>query len=77
MIFPNPASDKFIVKGLMFKVKGSTMELLDLNGKKLLEKQIHAGTETVEIDVSGLKSGVYFCRLLLEEKSITKKLIIK
>jgi len=59
------------------KVSGATLEIYDLNGKTLLKKQIPTGTETVEIDVSGLESGFYFCRLLVENKSVTKKMIIK
>ncbi len=76
-IFPNPAEDKFGVKSYKLKVVGGAIEVFDLTGKKLLEKQILAGTETVKINVRGLKSGIYFCRLIIENKSVTKKLIIK
>jgi len=48
-----------------------------LNGRKLIEKQIPAGTETVEVDVSNLKSGIYFCKLITEKGNATKKLIIQ
>ena len=57
------------------KVEDAKIEIYDLNGRKLLEKQIPAGRETIEIDVSHLKSGVYFCRLISENKSATQKLI--
>jgi hypothetical protein len=57
-------------------VNGGTIEIYDLNGRKLLERQIPKGSESIEIDVSSLESGVYFCRLNNENISVTKKLII-
>jgi hypothetical protein len=59
------------------KVKDAKIEIYDLNGRKLLQKQIPAGTEVIEIDVSSLKSGVYFCKLITEKGNATKKLIIQ
>ena len=76
-IYPNPTAGKFRVQCSEFKVEDATIELYDLNGRKLLEKQISAGTENVEIDVSHLKNGIYFCRLVSEKYSATKKLIIQ
>ena len=49
-IFPNPAKGKFGVQSLEFGVANATIELFDLNGRKLLEKQIPKGSETVEVD---------------------------
>jgi hypothetical protein len=48
-----------------------------LYGKTLIEKQITTGQQNVEIDVSNLASGVYFCTLKTDKKSSTKKLIIE
>ena len=76
-IYPNPANGKLRIQSSRFKVESSIFELYDLTGKKLLEKQIVAGTETVEIDVSNLACGVYFCTMRTDKKSSTKKLIIK
>ena len=76
-IYPNPTANEFKVKSSKFKVEGATIELSDLNGKKLLEKNVRAGTETIEIDVSSLKSRIYFCKVSTEKYSATKKLIIQ
>ena len=76
--YPNPAGKKFGVQSPEFGVEiCGTLEIYDLNGRKLLEKQIPEGSETVEVDVSSLESGVYFCRLISENKSATQKLIIQ
>ncbi len=81
LIYPNPAKEEFRVTPRKLsgelRVSRATVEIYDLNGRKLLEKQIPAGTESFELDVSSLNSGVYLCRLILENKSVTKKLIIQ
>ena len=76
-IYPNPAEDKFKVQSQKFKVENATIEIYDLNGRKLLEKHFPAGNETMEVDVSGLESGFYFVQLQFENQTITKKLIIQ
>ena len=59
------------------KVEDAKIEIYDLNGGLLLNKQFPAGTEEIEIDVSGLQSGIYFCKLITEKGNATKKLIIQ
>ena len=76
-IYPVPASSVINLQSTVFSQQSATFELYDLNGRKLLEKHILKGSNEVIIDVSSLESGVYFCRLIFESKSITKKLIIK
>jgi hypothetical protein len=77
LLFPNPTKDKFKIQCSKFKVVDATIELYDLTGKKLLVKQITAGTENIEIDVCHLKNGVYFCKLITKNGSETKKLVIQ
>jgi hypothetical protein len=76
-IYPNPASDILCLQSTVFGYQFSVIEIYDLNSRKLLKKQIPAGSEIVEVDVSSLQSGIYFCRLISEKFSITKKLIIQ
>jgi hypothetical protein len=76
-IYPNPARKKFGVQGLELGGNGGTLEIYDLNGRKLLEKQIPAGAEEFEVDVSQVPGGVYFCRLTSDNKSSSQKLIIR
>ena len=80
-LYPNPAVSfcnlQLPPKAFAVSQQSANIEIYDLNGRKLLEKHIPAGNEVAELDVSGLKSGVYFCRLIMENKSVTKKLIIK
>lgn len=76
-IYPNPATSIINLKSAVYSQQSITVALYDLNGRKLLEEQIPSGTETVEVNVSHLKSGFYFCRIRTEKGSVTKKLIIQ
>jgi hypothetical protein len=76
-LFPNPSNGRCNVF-LTEPVSGNAViSLRDLNGRMLLEKHIPSGTENTAIDVSSLASGVYFCRLIFENTSVTKKLIVQ
>ena len=77
LLFPNPAKDKLILKSQLIIDENSTLELYDLNGRKLLEQSIRKGQETSEIDVSHLQCGIYLCRLSSDGRNVTKKLIIQ
>jgi photosystem II stability/assembly factor-like uncharacterized protein len=76
-IFPNPAREKIQVAGHVLQDYGGKVEIYDLNGRKLLEKQIPAGSETIEVAVSSLQSGIYFCKIITEKGNATNKLIIQ
>jgi subtilisin-like proprotein convertase family protein len=77
VLYPNPAFNKINLESPIFDQQSSVIEIFDLNGRKLIEKQIKSGSESIEIDVSGLATGVYFCQVKLNDKRITKKLIKK
>jgi hypothetical protein len=76
-LFPNPAQNQFRVSGFRLNDNGGTIELYDLNGRKLQEKNIPVGYEEINMDVSRLQSGIYFCRLVVKDISVTKKIIIR
>lgn len=77
VLYPNPASDKVSLQSIILNQQFAVVEIYDLNGRKLLEKHLPAGSESVEMDVSSLPGGVYFCRLICENQSTTQKIIIK
>ncbi len=76
-IYPNPTENEFRVSSSEFRVSQATLALYDLNGRKLLEKQIPKGTEETTVDVDGLPGGVYACLIQTEKRSVTKKLVIQ
>ncbi len=76
-LYPNPASSDVNIQSTVGSRQSAVVEFFDLNGRKLLEKHIPAGTEETEIDVSQLLCGMYFCRITAQECSTTKKITIQ
>jgi hypothetical protein len=59
-IYPNPAANKFTVKGLKFDAVYE-LRIFDVLGSEVLKSNINS--EQSEINVSGLKSGIYFAQI--------------
>jgi hypothetical protein len=77
-IFPNPVNDKFTLRYQKSDIRYATLEITDLTGKVVQTADIRGGSETgFGVDVSHLKSGVYFCKLITKKANATKKLIIQ
>jgi len=76
-IFPNPAKNKIEIRCSEFKTESGILEILSLDGKIILKKEIETGIENIELELKNLKSGMYLCKLSTNKKSTTKKLIIE
>ena len=72
-MYPNPASGKVFIKGL--NSKNYTAEIINIEGRKIFESNVDADGS---VDISSLKSGVYFVNLKSNEiKVYSQKLIVK
>ena len=69
-IFPNPVRDKLFVRASSPVCK---MEIFTVLGTLVCERS--NGSETMEIDVQNLSSGLYFVRLLTENEVVTVRFI--
>ncbi len=76
-IFPNPAKNKIEIRCSEFKTESGIIEILSLDGKKILEKENESGNKNIELDLKNLKNGMYLCKISTDKKSSTKKLIIE
>jgi len=74
-IYPNPVTDKIEIQCSEFKTESGIIEILSLNGKKILEKEIKTGIENIELDLNNLNSGMYLCKITIDNRSSTKKII--
>ncbi|WP_179006928.1 T9SS type A sorting domain-containing protein [Winogradskyella forsetii] len=79
-VYPNPASDIVNIKYSGVLVV-SDVHIYNVTGKlvqrtKILNENISTSS-TKQIDISSLQSGVYFVKLIGEEKDITEKLLVK
>ena len=71
-VYPNPASQLVTVSS---KSQNATVEIYNVTGRRILSKTLSFGDN--RINVSSLKSGVYLARFISDDRTETKKLIIK
>ncbi len=78
--FPNPATDATVVNVNIRKVTELSLDLVNLLGQKVLTVEAglaSPGMNTINLDVSGLPSGVYFYTVRTHDAEITKKMVIE
>jgi hypothetical protein len=78
-LYPNPSDDFIIIENNSSEVLYSKIEIYDNEGKIIISKQITPLSKEMQtrIDISSLLSGAYVCRILSEDKVLTKKFIKK
>ncbi|WP_282044142.1 endonuclease [Winogradskyella flava] len=67
---PNPASD--IVNIELSNNTETRIEIYDVLGKRVFIRKIN---ESMSLNISGLKSGLYIVKFIQEDRTVTKKLI--
>ena len=71
-LFPNPASSTVTVSGLEGQ---ATVTIVDMNGRVNGEWNVKSGNLT--IDLTGYAQGAYFVRIVGEQQTAIRKLIVK
>ena len=73
-IYPNPANDKLYIETLtLTQTLTQTIEIFDVYGRH--QKSIVNGQQSTVIDLSELKSGIYFVKVKTEKGDIVKRII--
>ena len=67
-VFPNPANDVIFITS---DVEPSNLAVYDVFGKLIIEQE----SKTERIDVSSLKSGVYFVVVYFGEEKVVKRVV--
>jgi hypothetical protein len=78
--YPNPFNGKTYVDITLKKASNLSVEVFNTMGQKVLatdNKYLSAGTQTITIDATNLKAGVYFYTLKTADASITNKIVIQ
>jgi hypothetical protein len=76
-IYPNPAQDFVNVRFGVALNQSVSFELIDANGKIILQKQFNKGTELVTLQLSDLPAGLYFCKLIAKNGAFESGRLIK
>lgn len=80
IIAPNPIMEgKLVLDYLAIKNGSMRLEVFNLNGQSVLEKQleVQAGTNNIQQDLSSLPSGSYFIKSTQGSQAVYNKLIIQ
>ena len=78
-LFPNPASDQIILNYQLKDIKNISLEVFDMLGKKMLQENIGEkpfGVHNYQMDVSNWAEGIYQVRLIIDEKTQSRKILI-
>jgi hypothetical protein len=79
-VFPNPAVNEVNINITVAQPQLTTVELMDVNGKKLLSKAVYlvAGGNSFSLDhLAGFPKGTYFLKIVAGTENCYQKLIIK
>jgi len=55
---------------------GDKIQLYSIDGKVLLEKNLNAGDELIELNVENFNDGIYIMQLTVDQGVVTKRVIV-
>jgi len=76
-VYPNPAKDILYIRPLSGQNNVLQIEISDINGLQVLSRKLSTGGNSAKLDVSELKSGMYFLRITSDSGSVVKKIVIE
>ncbi len=65
-LYPNPARDRVTVAGIQLNDNWKTLDLIDMNGRKIIPQMNIENQTSVQLTVSQYASGIYIVRLRKE-----------
>ena len=77
-VYPNPAADKININYTVTHAQPVKIEMTDVTGKKVREMNAtaHSADNTEQLNVSDLRSGIYFVRLITQDGEMMKKMVL-
>jgi len=74
-IYPNPATDELILEFSVEQREALTIKLMDSSGKAIYSEHFNPGMQFVNIDLSGLREGLYFIQISTDKNTLVKKFV--
>jgi aminopeptidase YwaD len=75
--FPNPTKEFINIDKGSLTESAYQISLIDINGKKVLEKSIQNPNQLEQINISSFNKGIYLAVLKTNDKQINKKVVIE
>ncbi len=71
LIYPNPSEGEFRIENTNSKIE--RVEIYNIIGEIIFSKEINSGKETIKLN----QKGIFICKIIAEEKTYEKKIIIQ
>jgi len=77
-VFPNPAKDIIYIQFTNLNEQEITLEILNLNGQKILQQDQRYidNDQIIDLNLSSQPEGIYFLKIQLEDRLYTYKLVL-
>jgi predicted metalloenzyme YecM len=72
-IYPNPAHDKIVIA--FDKAVKTAISVENINGRKVIAKNLSQSLNNTEIDLTTLPKGVYILKLIIDNNTIVRKIV--
>jgi len=76
-IYPNPTQNHIFINLGQRTSQAGSIEVTDINGRKVLEEHIPAGYQIFRLDVDHLKRGIYIIRWMETERNSKTARMVK
>ena len=73
--FPNPCAGKYTIE-LIPELYNATLEVINMEGKIILNDNINSSSLTKTVDLSILPDGIYSLRIISKEINTTQKIVL-
>lgn len=72
-VYPNPSENNIYISSNLENGQNGTLEVFDINGKKVMEKNVIGENYEINLNISELSSGVYIYKLNGQTNRFIKK----
>ena len=76
-IYPNPATDFIYIENKANEKYNGSINIYDINGRLILNRQITNDDSVVRIDLKSFKSGMYLLEVIKQNEILQNRLIIR
>jgi hypothetical protein len=84
-ISPNPANEFAMIQFSLLHPSQVNVSVFDVNGKEietlmndqLQQEEMSAGSHSLQLNTSEFPKGVYLVRIICDEESVTRKLMVQ
>jgi hypothetical protein len=74
-VYPNPVKDRIQIRCSDFRTYNGKITIFSMEGKKVSIREVRKGDDKIELDLANLESGMYLCKVMINNSCSTTKII--